>query len=273
MKMEEISMKKILLTSLFSATLLIGGSGVSVFADELVPDDTMTPPIEEPTEPSKPTDPTPPIETPVDPVEPPITPTDPTEPTEPTTPTEPEKPVDPTEPTTPIEPTDPTKPTESSEPEQPSEPSTPAEPEKPVQPTQPEEPAQPKPVEVVVTPGGEITPGTKATQQPTVPIQTANIHEVTAVPTETTPIVTATGESIVAVKEGIPLTQTSQGVQPMAGAYKKLPSGNVSVKTADGKEKVLPYTGEEMNLLVSAAGSILAMVSGLVFYKKRKGNN
>lgn len=282
-------MKKILFASLFSATLLFGGSEISAFAQEIIPDDTTTPPIEVPTEPStpeKPTDPTPPIEPPVDPVEPPITPTEPTEPTEPTTPTEPEKPVEPTEPTTPTEPITPTEP---SEPEQPTEPSKPVEPEKPVtpskpaepekpvtpsKPTEPEKPVQPaepsKPIDVVVTPTGELNHAGNGTQQPTVPIETSNLAEITHVPSVTTPITTTDGENIVAVEKGVPLTQTAEGLKPIQSSYKVLPSGNVEVKGKDGKMKVLPYTGEEMNIFLSAVGGILSVVSGFVIFKKRK---
>ena len=222
-------MKKILFASLFSATLLFGGSEISAFAQEIIPDDTTTPPIEVPTEPStpeKPTDPTPPIEPPVDPVEPPITPTEPTEPTEPTTPTEPEKPVQPTEPS--------------------------------------------KPIDVVVTPTGELNHAGNGTQQPTVPIETSNLAEITHVPSVTTPITTTDGENIVAVEKGVPLTQTAEGLKPIQSSYKVLPSGNVEVKGKDGKMKVLPYTGEEMNIFLSAVGGILSVVSGFVIFKKRK---
>ncbi|EQA3589544.1 LPXTG cell wall anchor domain-containing protein [Enterococcus faecalis] len=222
-------MKKILFASLFSATLLFGGSEISAFAQEIIPDDTTTPPIEVPTEPStpeKPTDPTPPIEPPVDPVEPPITPTEPTEPTEPTTPTEPEKPVQPAEPS--------------------------------------------KPIDVVVTPTGELNHAGNGTQQPTVPIETSNLAEITHVPSVTTPITTTDGENIVAVEKGVPLTQTAEGLKPIQSSYKVLPSGNVEVKGKDGKMKVLPYTGEEMNIFLSAVGGILSVVSGFVIFKKRK---
>ena len=222
-------MKKILFASLFSATLLFGGSEISAFAQEIIPDDTTTPPIEVPTEPStpeKPTDPTPPIEPPVDPVEPPITPTETTEPTEPTTPTEPEKPVQPAEPS--------------------------------------------KPIDVVVTPTGELNHAGNGTQQPTVPIETSNLAEITHVPSVTTPITTTDGENIVAVEKGVPLTQTAEGLKPIQSSYKVLPSGNVEVKGKDGKMKVLPYTGEEMNIFLSAVGGILSVVSGFVIFKKRK---
>lgn len=240
-------MKKILFASLFSATLLFGGSEISAFAQEIIPDDTTTPPIEVPTEPStpeKPTDPTPPIEPPVDPVEPPITPT------EPSKPVEPEKPVTPSKP---------------AEPEKPVTPSKPTEPEKPVQPAEPS-----KPIDVVVTPTGELNHAGNGTQQPTVPIETSNLAEITHVPSVTTPITTTDGENIVAVEKGVPLTQTAEGLKPIQSSYKVLPSGNVEVKGKDGKMKVLPYTGEEMNIFLSAVGGILSVVSGFVIFKKRK---
>ncbi|HAQ6021320.1 TPA: LPXTG cell wall anchor domain-containing protein [Enterococcus faecium] len=282
-------MKKMILTSLFSATLLFGSVGTTVFADELVPTDSSTPPIEVPTDPSTPvdpTEPTAPVAPPVDPVEPPVTPTDPTEPveptdptepTEPTEPSEPEKPVDPTEPT---EPTEPTTPTEPSEPEKPTEPSKPVEPEKPVtpsKPTEPEKPAKPtqpdKPVDVVVTPNGEISHGGNTSQQLTVPIETSNVNEITHVPTPNTPITTSNGESIVAVLDGTPLKQTEEGLKPIQSDFKVLPSGNVEVKGNDGKLKVLPKTGEEMNVFLSASGGILSLVSGFIFFKKRQSMN
>ena len=278
-----------ILTSLFSATLLFGSFGTTVFADELVPTDSSTPPIEVPTDPSTPVDPTEPtmpVDPPVNPVEPPVTPTDPTEPTKPTEPSEPEKPVDPTEPTeptTPTEPSEPEKPTEPSkpvEPEKPVTPSKPVEPEKPVtpsKPTEPEKPAKPtqpdKPVDVVVTPNGEISHGGNTSQQPTVPIETSNLAEITHVPNVTTPVTTADGENIVAVEKGVPLKQTAEGLKPIQSSYKVLPSGNVEVKGKDGKMKVLPYTGEEMNVFLSAAGGILSLVSGFIFFKKRQSMN
>lgn len=272
-----------ILTSLFSATLLFGSVGTTVFADELVPTDSSTPPIEVPTDPSTPvdpTEPTTPVDPPVDPVEPPVTPTDPTEPVEPTDPTEPTEPTEPSEPEKPVDPTEPTTPTEPSEPEKPTEPSKPVEPEKPVtpsKPTEPEKPAKPtqpdKPVDVVVTPNGEISHGGNTSQQLTVPIETSNVNEITHVPTPNTPITTSNGESIVAVLDGTPLKQTEEGLKPIQSDFKVLPSGNVEVKGNDGKLKVLPKTGEEMNVFLSAAGGILSLVSGFIFFKKRQSMN
>ena len=292
-------MKKMIITSLFSATLLLGTVGINAHADELIPTDTTTPPItstenpgvpvdpsEPPVVPDKP-DPEPPIvpDKPVlpEPSEPPVTPSEPSEPAEPSKPTEPSVPVgptDPTEPTTepstpekPMEPgtsTEPSTPEKPAEPEKPITPNKPA-PEKPVTPEKPGAPSKPTTTNVVVTPTGEIATE-DATQQPTVPIETSNLAEITHVPSGATPVTTAAGEAIVAVDKGVPLTQTAEGLKPITSEYKVLPSGNVQVKAADGKMKVLPYTGEEINLVVSAAGGILSIVSGFVFFKRRKGS-
>ncbi len=297
--MEELPMKKMIITSLFSATMLLGTVGSNAYADELIPTDTITPPITNTESPGVPVDPSePPVvpdkpapEPPIvpdkpvlpEPSEPPVTPSEPNEPAEPSKPTEPSVPVvptDPTEPTTepstpekPIEPgtsTEPSTPEKPAEPEKPITPNKPA-PEKPVTPEKPVVPSKPTPTNVVVTPTGEIATG-EVTQQPTVPIETSNLAEITHVPSGDTPVTTAAGEAIVAVDKGVPLTQTADGLKPITSEYKVLPSGNVQVKAADGKMKVLPYTGEEINLVVSAAGSILSIVSGFVFFKRRKGS-
>lgn len=243
-------MKKIILSSLFSAVLVFGGGSITVFADDLGPTDPATPPITEPTDSSEPTNPT----EPVDPAEPPVIPTDPTEPskpTEPTTPSEPEKPVTP---------------------EQPKEPTQPVVPEKPAEPEIPKTPEQPtKPIDVVVTPSGEIDKTNQsAGTQPSIPIETSNLAEVTHVPSETTPITTEAGEEIVAVDKGVPLTKTPEGLKPISSAYKVLPSGNVEVKASDGKMKVLPHTGEKFTLLFSVLGSFFVLISGFFFFKKNK---
>ncbi|EHU8832464.1 LPXTG cell wall anchor domain-containing protein, partial [Enterococcus faecalis] len=181
---------------------------------------------------------------------------------EPSKPVEPEKPVTPSKPAEPEKPVTPSKP---AEPEKPVTPTKPTEPEKPVQPAEPS-----KPIDVVVTPTGELNHAGNGTQQPTVPIETSNLAEITHVPSVTTPITTTDGENIVAVEKGVPLTQTAEGLKPIQSSYKVLPSGNVEVKGKDGKMKVLPYTGEEMNIFLSAVGGILSVVSGFVIFKKRK---
>ncbi|MFG5461584.1 LPXTG cell wall anchor domain-containing protein [Enterococcus faecalis] len=276
-------MKKMIIIALFSTSLLAGGSSVSAYAQEsegnlggttgsVLPDEPNVP--TDPTTPSEPEQPTEPS-TPEQPAEP-STSTEPSEPSKPTEPSLPDEPSVPTDPTTPSEPEQPTgpstpeKPTEPSVSEKPVEPNKPTEPEKPVVPDKPVVPQQPEqPIDVVVTLNGEIATG-GATQQPTVPIETNHLAEVTHVPTVTTPIETASGESIVAVEKGVPLAQTADGLKPIKSEYKVLPSGNVQVKSADGKMKVLPYTGEKMGIMGSIAGACLTVLSGILFYKKRK---
>ena len=82
-----------------------------------------------------------------------------------------------------------------------------------------------------------------------------------------------TENQIVAVLDGTPLKQTEEGLKPIQSDFKVLPSGNVEVKGNDGKLKVLPKTGEEMNVFLSAAGGILSLVSGFIFFKKRQSMN
>ncbi|EGO8162716.1 LPXTG cell wall anchor domain-containing protein [Enterococcus faecalis] len=282
-------MKKMIIIALFSTSLLAGGSSVSAYAQEsegnlggttgsVLPDETNVPtePItpsesEQPTEPRIPEKPTEPL-TPTEPSEPskptdPSLPDEPSVPTEPTTPSEPEQP---TEPSTPEKPTEPTKPAEPSVPEKPVDPNKLTEPEKPLIPDKPVVPQQPEQTtDVVVKPNGEIVTG-ESTQQPTVPIETNSLSEVTHVPTVMTPIETASGEAIVAVDKGVPLTQTADGLKPIKSEYKVLPSGNVQVKSADGKMKILPYTGEKMGIIGSIAGVCLTALSGILFYRKRK---
>ncbi|HBI2074205.1 LPXTG cell wall anchor domain-containing protein [Enterococcus faecalis] len=264
-------MKKMIIIALFSTSLLAGGSSVSAYAQESEGNLGGTTGSVLPDEPNVPTDPTTPSE-PEQPAEPSTStePSEPSNPTEPSLPDEPSVSTDPTTPSEPEQPTEPTKPAEPSVPEKPVEPNKPTEPEKPVVPDKPVVPQQPeRPTDVVVTPNGEIATG-ESTQQPTVPIETNNLSEVTHVPTVTTPIETASGEAIVAVDKGVPLTQTADGLKPIKSEYKVLPSGNVQVKSADGKMKVLPYTGEKMGIIGSIAGVCLTVLSGILFYKKRK---
>ena len=261
-------MKKIILSSLFSAVLVFGGGSITAFADDLGPTDPATPPITEPTDSSEPTNPT----EPVDPAEPPVIPTDPTEPSKPTEPTTPSEPEKPTEPSKPTEPTTPSEPEKPVTPEPPKEPTQPVIPEKPAEPETPKTPEQPtKPIDVVVTPSGEIDKTNQsAGTQPSIPIETSNLAEVTHVPSETTPITTEAGEEIVAVDKGVPLTKTPEGLKPISSSYKVLPSGNVEVKASDGKMKVLPHTGEKFTLLFSVLGSFFVLISGFFFFKKNK---
>ncbi|MBE6170502.1 MULTISPECIES: LPXTG cell wall anchor domain-containing protein [Enterococcus] len=296
-------MKKMIYSSLLTVGLLSSGV-VSVFADETtVPVDPVTPPAE--TIGTSTTDSSIPEEPPVDPVTPP------SELTEPVTP-DPELPEPSTsEPigggevprTTPIDPgTTPTETpstaetpgsttTDPSTTEQPTTPSTSEEPEQPTEEsTQPSEeqpkeepkedkdtqskedkPAAPaKEVTVSVDASGKITTGTS--QGTSVPIVTSDVKEISHVPTPTTPLKTATGQTIVGVKDGVPLVQDTQGnlVEDPSIPVKKLPSGNIEVKTADGKTKVLPKTGEEVQAALSILGVLLIGIAGFFGYKKRK---
>ena len=282
-------MKKMILTSLFSATLFVGAFGTVAFAEEVVPMDPSTPPIEVPTDPSipvTPTEPTPPVEPPVDPITPPVTPSEPTVPVEPEQPTEPSQPTVPSEPTEPVNPTEPSQPmlpSEPTEPTKPTEPSTPPstseEPTKPVEKPKEEptvKPSTPKPAEpakevtVTVTPSGQVTPN--KSRGTSVPIVTSNVDELTHIPTPTTPLKVATGQAIVGVLDGVPLVKNDQGELVKDGSIpvKKLPSGNIEVKTTDGQRKVLPKTGEETRTVLSVLGLIFVSIASFFGYKKTK---
>ena len=296
-------MKKILFLSLFSTTILLGTAGVSASAEETTTD--SSPAVEIPSDPvvpSEPTPTTPSVETPTDPVVPPTSGGE----SQPTVPDTPEVPVTPpsesseggeTLPTTPTDSgtttteqsgateTSDSATTDSSTTEQPNTPSSseestetskeesnkPAEePGKTEAPKETSSTAPAKEVTVSVNASGGIT--TDAAQGTSVPIVTSNVKEISHVPTPTTPLKAATGQTIVGVKDGVPLVQDAQGnlVEDQSIPVKKLPSGNIEVKTADGKTKVLPKTGDEMSVFLSAAGGILSLVSGFVFFKKRQ---
>ncbi|EOA3840460.1 LPXTG cell wall anchor domain-containing protein, partial [Enterococcus faecalis] len=133
----------------------------------------------------------------------------------------------------------------------------------------PEQPT--KPIDVVVTPSGEIDKTNQsAGTQPSIPIETSNLAEVTHVPSATTPITTEAGEEIVAVDKGVPLTKTPEGLKPISSSYKVLPSGNVEVKASDGKMKVLPHTGEELSIGGTILGGMISFLSGVILVKKRR---
>lgn len=298
-------MKKILFLSLFSTTILLGTAGVTASAEEATTD--SSPAVEIPSDPvvpSEPTSTTPSVEPPTDPVVPPASGGE----SQPTVPDTPEVPVTPpSEPsggeTVPTTPTDPgTSATEtpsttetpgsttgSSTTEQPTTPSTSEEPEQPTEePTQPseeqptekpkedketkpkeEKPAAPaKEVTVSVDPSGKITTG--AAQGTSVPIVTSDVKEISHVPTPTTPLKAASGQTIVGVKDGVPLVQDAQGnlVEDPSIPVKKLPSGNIEVKTADGKMKVLPKTGEEVKVALSVLGTILTSIAGFFLARR-----
>ena len=293
-------MKKILFLSLFSTTILLGTAGVAASAEEATTD--SNPAVEIPSDPvvpSEPTPTTPSVEPPTDPVVPPTSGGE----NQPTVPDTPEVPVTPpsessggeTVPTTPTDPgtsttETPGSTTEPSTTEQPTTPSTSEEPEQPTEePTQPSEeqpteepkedkdtkPKEDKPtapakeVTVSVDASGKITTG--AAQGTSVPIVTSDVKEISHVPTPTTPLKAATGQTIVGVKDGVPLVQDAQGnlVEDLSIPVKKLPSGNIEVKTADGKTKVLPKTGEEVQAALSILGVLLTSVAGFFGYKKK----
>ncbi|EPM6850149.1 LPXTG cell wall anchor domain-containing protein [Enterococcus hirae] len=167
------------------------------------------------------------------------------------------------------------------------QPTTPSISEKPEQPTEerpiekPNEDKETKPnkdkltgpakeMNVSIDSSGKIT--TDAAQGASVPIVTSNIKEISHVPTPTTPLRTATGQTIVGVKDGVPLIQDAQGnlVEDPSIPVKKLPSGNIEVKTADGKTKVLPKTGEEIHAVFSVLGMILTSIAGFFGYKRKR---
>ncbi|WP_301554806.1 LPXTG cell wall anchor domain-containing protein [Enterococcus gallinarum] len=299
-------MKKILFLSLFSTTILLGTAGMAASAEETTTD--SSPAVEIPSDPvvpSEPTPTTPSVEPPTDPVVPPTSGGE----NQPTVPDTPEVPVTPpSEPsggetvlTTPTDPgtsttetpgttetagsttgssttEQPTTPSTSEEPEQPTKESTqpseeqPTEESKEDKDTQPKEdkPAAPaKEVTVSVDPSGKITTG--AAQGTSVPIVTSDVKEISHVPTPTTPLKAASGQTIVGVKDGVPLVQDTQGnlVEDPSIPVKKLPSGNIEVKTADGKTKVLPKTGEEVQAALSLLGALLTSVVGFFGYKKK----
>ena len=297
-----MKLKKYLMIPLFSTLFLM--SGVIVFADEETP---TTPSITEETEVLTPVpevpdsggeQPTVPVDPGTSETEVPDTPdvpvTPPSEPsggeTVPTTPTDPGTSTAETPGTTetPGSTTDsstteqPTAPSTSEESEQPTEESTqpfeeqPTEKPKENKDTKPKEdkPAAPaKEVTVSVDSSGKITTG--AAQGTSVPIVTSDVKEISHVPTPTTPLKAASGQTIVGVKDGVPLIQDEQGnlVEDPSIPVKKLPSGNIEVKTADGKTKVLPKTGEEVKVALSVLGTIITSIAGFFGYKKNKKIN
>ena len=132
-----------------------------------------------------------------------------------------------------------------------------------------EQPTTPPTTNVGINSDGTINQSGNAVQ--TTPIQTNNVHELTHIPTASTPVETDTGEKIVSVIDGVPYKQTEQGLTPVTANITKLPSGNIAVKGSDGQMKVLPKTGEETtSAIVTLIGGILTSVSGWFFWKKRR---
>ncbi|NBA28351.1 LPXTG cell wall anchor domain-containing protein [Enterococcus hirae] len=132
-----------------------------------------------------------------------------------------------------------------------------------------EQPTTPPTTNVGINSDGTINQSGNAVQ--TTPIQTNNVHELTHIPTASTPVETDTGEKIVSVIDGVPYKQTEQGLTPVTANITKLPSGNIAVKGSDGQMKVLPKTGEEAtSAVVTLIGGILISASGWFFWKKRR---
>ena len=132
-----------------------------------------------------------------------------------------------------------------------------------------EQSTTPPTTNVGINSDGTINQSGNAVQ--TTPIQTNNVHELTHIPTASTPVETDTGEKVVSVIDGVPYKQTEQGLTPVAANITKLPSGNIAVKGSDGQMKVLPKTGEETtSAIVTLIGGILTSVSGWFFWKKRR---
>lgn len=282
-------MKKMILGSLFSATVLLGMVGTSAYADTTSPGDPSVPPTEiiPPTE-----------ETPEVPEEPVLPPTDGGEET-PEVPENPETPeIPPTEenPDTgggtetpevpPVENPDTGGGEETPEvPENPGNGGNTETPEKPSNPggnegntTPPTTPptnnggtnTTPPVQDVIVKPDGSI--GNQQTGGQNVQIETNNASELTHIPTPSTPIETASGEKIVSVVDGVAYKESENGLTPISDKVEQLPSGNIAVKGSDGKMKVLPKTGEEVSLVATVLGGLLASGSGFAFWRKRKVN-
>ncbi|EJB2753152.1 LPXTG cell wall anchor domain-containing protein [Enterococcus faecalis] len=286
-------MKKMILGSLFSATVLLGMVGTSAYADTTSPGDPSVPPTEiiPPTE-EKPEVPEEPILPPVEggeetpeipPVENPDTgggeETPEIPPVEnPDTGGGEETPeVPPVEnPDTgggEVTPEVPENPGNGGNTETPEKPSNPGGNEGTTPPTTPPTnnggTATTPPVQdVVVNPDGSV--GTPQTGGQTVQIETNNASELTHIPTPSTPIETASGEKIVSVVDGVAYKETEEGLKPISDKVEQLPSGNIAVKGSDGKMKILPKTGEELSILATALGGLMASGSGFAFWRKRK---
>lgn len=152
--------------------------------------------------------------------------------------------------------------TQSTKPD--TKPDQPATPEKESEkPTEPE-----KEVKLPIDDSGKVDD--KGTQ--TTPVITTNPKEITNVPTPTKPVVADNGTQIVAVKDGVPYTQTDKGLEVANVTYKQLPSGNIEVTSVDGTKKVLPKTGvsNKSNVLLVALGTMLSSLSvGLMWVKNK----
>lgn len=125
-----------------------------------------------------------------------------------------------------------------------------------------------KEVTVTIDESGKVDD--KGTQ--TTPVITTNPKEITNVPTPTKPVVADNGTKIVAVKDSVPYTQTDKGLEVANVQYKKLPSGNIEITSADGTKKVLPKTGvsNKGNVLLVALGTVLSSFSAGFMWMKKK---
>lgn len=270
-------MKKIILTSLFSATLLVGGVSHTAFAEENLPSNPTTPPSEEVTPPS--------IEdstTPSDPVLPPDTGDSGTGGDTGTT-----TPPNTGDSGTSGEDTGTTTPPDTgnsgnsggSDTSKPTPPNTGdshvggSDTNKPTPPSTGNTNTgntgtTPPTINVGVNSDGTINSSGNGTQM--TPIQTNDVNELTHIPTASTPVETDTGEKIVSVVDGVAYKQTNDGtLTPIKAEVKQLPSGNIAVKGSDGQLKVLPKTGSKQTVLMTVLGSLLTLGTGVVWWKKR----
>jgi len=295
-------MKKIILSSLFSATLLVGSMSHTAFAEENLPSNPTTPPSEEVTPPS-----TEDSTTPSDPVLPPdtgdsgtggdtgtTTPPDTGGDTGTITPpntgdsgtggnTGPTTPPDTgdsgtggdTGPTTPPDTGDSgtggdtgtTTPPDTGDSGTGGDTSTPTPPDTGNTNTG-NTGTTPPTTNVGVNSDGTINSSGNGTQM--TPIQTNDVNELTHIPTASTPVETDTGEKIVSVVDGVAYKQTNDGtLTPIKAEVKQLPSGNIAVKGSDGQLKVLPKTGSKQTVLMTVLGSLLTLGAGVVWWKKR----
>ncbi|CAI3298911.1 LPXTG cell wall anchor domain-containing protein [Enterococcus cecorum] len=132
-----------------------------------------------------------------------------------------------------------------------------------------EKPTEPeKEVTVTIDESGKVDD--KGTQ--TTPVITTNPKEITNVPTVNKPVIADNGTKIVAVKDGVPYTQTDKGLEVANVQYKKLPSGNIEITSVDGTKKVLPKTGvsNKGNALLVALGTVLSSLSAGFMWMKKK---
>lgn len=137
--------------------------------------------------------------------------------------------------------TEPSTPSEDLPSELPSTEISETKPEQPVSTEKEDEKSTEPEKEVTVTIDESGKVDDKGTQ--TTPVITTNPKEITNVHTPTKPVVADNSTKIVVVKDGVPYTQTDKGLEVANVQYKKLPSGNIEITSADGTKKVLPKAG------------------------------